>query len=241
VFPLWPFTRLSGIGEPIAQFAQEVELMKTGVILTAAVLGAACLALADPIPPGSNIDVRTDVKIDVRGNGDGRVYPGTVAADVFDNNGRIVIPRGSPSELVVRRTGPNSLVVDLDSITVNGRRYSVDAGPNFEAGRDGVNGRRTAGYAAGGALFGTLLGAIAGGGKGAAIGALAGGATGAGTAIATSGEHVRIPAEAVLSFRLDRPLDVYPDPGSDRGGQHYHPYRDDYYYRNQAPPPPSPQ
>ena len=111
--------------------------MKTSVLLTAAVLGAACLAMADPIPPGSSIDVRTDVKIDVRGNGDGRVYPGTVASDVFDRDGRLVIPRGSPAELVVRRTGPNSLIIDLDSITVMNRRYSVDAGPNFEAGRPG--------------------------------------------------------------------------------------------------------
>ena len=60
--------------------------MITGLILMA----AACLAMAEPIPLGSNIDVRTDAKIDVRGNGvNGRVYPGTVAADVFDNNGRI--------------------------------------------------------------------------------------------------------------------------------------------------------
>jgi hypothetical protein len=88
---------------------------------------------------------------------------------------------------------------------------------------------------------GTLLGAIAGGGKGAAIGALAGGAAGAGTAIATRGGRVHIPAESVLTFRVERPLDIYPDRGYERDGNHYH---KDWDYQNQGQnsyPPPPPQ
>jgi len=29
---------------------------------------------------------------------------------------------------------------------------------------------------------------------------------------------VHVPAETILSFKLERPLDVYPDPGYDRDG-----------------------
>jgi hypothetical protein len=66
--------------------------------------------------------------------------------------------------------------------------------------------RRTAEMVGGGAVLGTLLGAIAGGGKGAAIGAAAGAAAGAGVQVLTRGKTVRVPAESVLTFRLDQPV-----------------------------------
>ncbi len=58
----------------------------------------------------------------------------------------------------------------------------------------------------GGAALGTLLGAIAGGGKGAAIGAVAGGAAGGTAQVLTRGKQVRVPAETILSFQLEKPL-----------------------------------
>lgn len=64
--------------------------------------------------------------------------------------------------------------------------------------------RRTAETVGGGAALGAIIGAIAGGGKGAVIGVLAGGAGGAGVAVLTKGKEVRVPAETVLTFRLDR-------------------------------------
>ena len=53
----------------------------------------------------------------------------------------------------------------------------------------------------------TLLGAIAGGGKGAAIGAGSGAAAGAVTQVVTKGS-IKVPAETVLTFKLDSPLRV---------------------------------
>ena len=53
-----------------------------------------------------------------------------------------------------------------------------------------------------------MIGAIAGGGKGAAIGAIAGGVAGAGAQVLTKGEKVHVPAESVLTFRLNSPLRV---------------------------------
>jgi len=92
---------------------------------------------------------------------------------------------------------------------------------------------RTGEFVGGGALFGTIVGALAGGGKGAAIGAVAGAAAGAGAQTLTRGSSIHIPAEAVLDFRLDQPLDIGTgrferDNGYDQDGYHYH---NDYYRR----------
>jgi outer membrane lipoprotein SlyB len=109
-------------------------------------------------------------------------------------------------------------------LTVNGERYAVQVGADRVESRESVGAnRRTGEFVGGGAVLGTIIGAIAGGGKGAAIGAAAGAAGGAGAEIATSGRIVRIPAESVLTFRLERPLEMgVPDSGSDRNGVHYH-------------------
>ena len=66
--------------------------------------------------------------------------------------------------------------------------------------------RRTAEMVGGGAVLGTLLGAIAGGGKGAAIGAAAGAAVGGTAQVLTKGKQVKVPAETILRFQLDRPI-----------------------------------
>lgn len=198
--------------------------------LTAAALCLACaagaLAQSGTLEPGTSIPVRTNETIDVRNSSDGRVFTGVVDRDVLDRNGNVAIPRGSNAELMVRNTGRRDLSVDLDSVMVNGRRYSVVTNDVSQSGnrKDGIgkNGR-TAKYVGGGALLGTIIGAIAGGGKGAAIGAAAGGAAGAGTEVMTKGGQVRVPAESILTFQLDRPLTVdVQDRGYDRGGHHYH-------------------
>lgn len=161
------------------------------------------------VAPGTEISVRTNENIAASDANDGRFYSAQVNRDVMDQNGQVLIPRGSDAQLVVRRLSNNTLALDLQSISVNGRRYNVDSAEAVAEGntRDGVgNNKRTAEYVGGGAVLGTLLGAIAGGGKGAAIGALAGGAAGAGAQVLTRGSQVRVPAESELSFRLDAPM-----------------------------------
>ena len=112
------------------------------------------------------------------------------------------------------------------SVTVNGQRYAVSAGANSltSGQRDGLGkNRRTAEFMGGGALLGAMVGAIAGGGKGAAIGAAAGAGPGAGTQVLTRGNSVRVPAESLLTFRLDQPLQMgAADRGFTRNGHHYH-------------------
>lgn len=212
--------------------------------LAVGLLAGPAAALAAVIPTGTRIDVRVDQTIDARDHIDGRVFTGSVAQDVIGSEGRVTVPRGAPVEIVIRRVDRNELAIDFDSVMIGGKRYGVDA-TNLQRGgsRQGVGeNRRTGEFVGGGALLGTLLGAIAGGGKGAAIGALAGGAAGAGAQTITRGNALHIPAEAILSFRLENPLNVYPDPGYDRDGRHFHrfddqnnPYGDKNYYDDGTP------
>ena len=185
------------------------------------------------IDPGTTIYVRTIEQINAKDT-DGRVFPGVVDQDVLTRNGRIAIPKGSDVELVVRKFPDNDVALDLDSIMVNGERYSVDAEQTvLESERKeslGAN-KRTGKYVGGGAVIGAIIGAIAGGGKGAAIGAGAGAAAGAGTQVLTRGKSVKVPAESLLTFRLTEPLRAgIVDNGYRRNGIHYHSIPNDGRY-----------
>jgi hypothetical protein len=51
-----------------------------------------------------------------------------------------------------------------------------------------------------------VIGAIAGGGTGALVGGLVGAGAGAGAQTLTRGKSVHVPAESMLTFRLEQPL-----------------------------------
>lgn len=187
----------------------------------------ATLAVAQvrTIGTGTSIAVRTNETIDVQ-KSDGRVFTGVVNQDVTDANGNVAIPRGSNVELMVTKASNRDLTLDLESVTVNGQRYAVTADASRLSGgqRDGIGkNQRTAEFVGGGAALGALIGAIAGGGKGAAIGAAAGAGAGAGTQTLTRGKAVKVPAESLLTFRLEQPLQMGAlDRGLTRNGLHYH-------------------
>jgi hypothetical protein len=163
------------------------------------------------IPSGTKISVRTNESIDSKTAETGQTFSASVANSVLDNDGNVAIPRGSSATLVVRNAGAgkikaNGLVLDMQSLAVNGRNYEVQTGDLTEKGKDGVGAnKRTAKYAGGVGALGAVIGAIAGGGRGAAIGAASGAAAGAGTQIFTRGS-VKVPAESVLTFQLEAPL-----------------------------------
>jgi hypothetical protein len=167
------------------------------------------------LPSGTQISVRTDESINADTAAEGQTYPATIQQDITDSNGNVVIPRGSRADLVVRRVNEGgtvtsgNLVLDLDAIHVNGKRYRVSTEDVQQGNNRGIGAnRRTGEMVGGGAVLGTLLGAVAGGGKGAAIGALAGAAAGGGVQVLTKGKEIRVPAETVLNFRLDQPLSL---------------------------------
>src|SRR5437870_3146484 len=78
---------------------------------------------ADVVAPGTEIQVRADASIDVSRWERGRIYPAHVARDVRARDGDLAIPRGAQAELIVRQVGPGQFTLDLESVTVNGRRY----------------------------------------------------------------------------------------------------------------------
>lgn len=196
--------------------------MRYKLILPLAVfcLCSALIAQQEPgtVPSGAEIKVRTDQQITADSKNVGQTYSGSVAEDVSNSSGQVVIPKGSRAELGTvassSKVGGDKVAVDLMSVEVNGNRYNIEASA-YKPGSVGAN-KTTAKYAGGGALAGAVIGALAGGGKGAAIGTLAGGAAGAGTQVLTSGKSLNIPAETVLTFKTAQSLRLRPASGETR-------------------------
>ena len=88
------------------------------------------------LDPGITIPVRTNEPIDSNRT-DYRVYTGVVTQDVLGRDRRVAIPRGSTVELIVRGSRNNQLILDMESIDVNGQRYAVDTDPNQIVGTAG--------------------------------------------------------------------------------------------------------
>ena len=127
---------------------------------------------------------------------------------MIGSNGKVVIPKGSDAALAVKGMANKDVVLDLDSVTVNGQRYGVTT-ENVVSSKEkqGIGGnKRTGKYVGGGAAVGAIIGAITGGGKGVAIGASVGAGAGAGAQILTKGKSVNVPAESLLTYRLRQPL-----------------------------------
>ena len=212
-------------------------------VLISFVLGIASAATlsaqSDTVRAGREIAIRTSESIVARSPSDSRIYRGVVERDVRSEDGRVMIPSGSNAELILRNSTRDEVVLDLESVDVHGQRYAVSTeNESVQAGgseKQGVGAnRRTGKYVGGGAVIGSIIGAIAGGGKGAAIGAAAGAGAGAVGQTVTRGGNVRVPAESLITFRLDRDLRVgIRDEGYDRNGYHYHRYsNDDSYPQN---------
>jgi hypothetical protein len=178
-------------------------------------IAASIALLADArvvIPAGTDVLVRTDEPINSKTADEGRVYAAHLDQDLLDSNGTVAVRKGSSAEVLVRRVvSGKELVLDLQAVFIDGRRYFVTA-DDYDQTRShkgiGVN-QRTGVMVGGGAIFGSIVGALAGGGRGAAIGALGGAAGGGLTQIFTRGKTVKVPAETVLTFKLEKPLRLY--------------------------------
>ena len=151
------------------------------------------------IGAGTSISVRNNEAIDVE-KSDGRVFSGAVYQDVIDENGDVAIPRGSHAELIVKNNSDEYLALDLESVEVNGLRYTVTTIADRTDGerRDGLEANARTGDDGA-----KLVRAI--------------------TQILTRGRAVKIPAEAFLTFRLEQPLEMGAVAnGFTRRGEHDH-------------------
>jgi hypothetical protein len=144
----------------------------------------------------------------------GDTVTATIASDVRDNAGRVVIPAGSEVTLKVTaikesenksdKTG--TLTVKPTSVSINGRSYPISASISKVDTR--LEGRKTnAGdiaKPAAGAAVGAVVGRVLGGSsKGAIIGGVLGGAVGTQRAIETKDRDVVLPAGTTVTVVLD--------------------------------------
>jgi hypothetical protein len=172
---------------------------------------------AKVIATGTEIQIRTNETIDSDSSSAEQLFSAEVTEAVDDLSGTIGIPAHSPAKLLILSMSSGhvsspDLVLDLDSVTINGHVHRVYTSELKESNRKGVGeNKRTAELLGGGAAIGSLVGAIFGGGRGAAIGAGGGAGGGFLTEILTRGKHVKVPAETVLRFRLEKPLVLQPD------------------------------
>ena len=168
------------------------------------------------LPVGTKVPVRVEETIDSAKAVEGQTFAADATEDVMDDNGDVVIPRGANAQIVIRSVsqggkikGTSDLVLDLASVSVDGRRYLLSTSDLQEKGKAGLGAnKRTATYTGGGAAIGAIIGAIAGHGKGAAIGAASGAAAGAATQVITRGGSIKVPVETILTFQLDKPLRI---------------------------------
>ncbi len=174
---------------------------------------AAQSAAPAPPPPvvieaGKVLTVTLDQSISTKENNTGDRFAASLAEPVTVG-GTEVLPAGTKATGTVVQAaeaghlkGGAVLALTLDSVTVQGQKYSIETSEFEEAGKG--RGKRTAIGAGGGAAFGAIVGALAGGGKGAAIGALAGGGAGTAGAAFTGKRDITLPAETRLHFKLTR-------------------------------------
>lgn len=164
------------------------------------------------LPTGTEIRVRLDQDLGSKISNAGDTFSATVSDDVVVN-GQTVIAKGARADGEVvdakalgRFKGGASLAVKLDRVTTNWGPYAVDTSSISKAEQG--KGKRTGVMIGGGAGLGALIGGLAGGGKGAAIGALAGAGAGTAGSAFTGNKEIVLPAETLLTFKLDHPVDV---------------------------------
>jgi hypothetical protein len=164
------------------------------------------------LPVGTEIRVRLDSDLGSKISQPGDSFSATVADDVL-KGGDVIIAKGARAEGTVvdakplgKFKGGATLVVKLERVHSKWGSYAVDTGSISRAEQG--KGKRSAAFIGGGAGFGALVGGLAGGGKGAAIGALAGGGAGTAGSAFTGNKQIVLPAETLLTFKLDHPVHI---------------------------------
>jgi BON domain len=164
------------------------------------------------IEQGSAISIRLIDSIDSEKNQVGETFHASLNAPL-SAEGSEAIPAGTDvaGHIVDLRSagkfkGQSLVVLQLDSITSNGKSYELQTDQYRKEGSS--RGKSTAEKVGGGAIVGGIIGAIAGGGKGAAIGSAAGAGVGGGAQAAGKAQAVKLPSETMLNFTLQSPLTV---------------------------------
>jgi hypothetical protein len=173
---------------------------------------------APPQPPritieqGTSLSVRLIDSIDTAKNQPGDTFHASLnmpllvdGAEAFpagtDITGHVVDLKNASTF-----TGQSLVVLQLDSISSNGKSYSLQTDQYRKEGSSRT--KSTEEKVGGGAILGGIIGAIAAGGKGAAVGTAAGAGVGAGAQASGKGQQIKLPSETVLDFTLQAPVTV---------------------------------
>jgi hypothetical protein len=172
-------------------------------------------AASASLASGTRLSATTTAEIRSNKNKVGDTVTATIANDVKDAAGNVVIPAGSAVVLKVTaikesenksdKTG--TLTLQPTSVSINGQSYPLSAridsvGTQLEGRKTGAGDIAKVGAGAGiGAVVGRVLG---GSTKGAVIGGVIGGAVGAQRAVETKDRDVVVPEGASVVLVLDQ-------------------------------------
>jgi hypothetical protein len=164
------------------------------------------------IPSGTAIHVRLNQTLDTRRNRSGDRFTASLTQPVVED-GRTVVPKGTVFTGHVTTSTPSGRLkgravmgLTLDSFEINGANYPV---VTTRASRVSArHKKRNLVLIGGGSGLGALVGGLVGGGKGALIGAGAGAGAGTAGAAATGKKEVTLPAETLLTFRLEENVEL---------------------------------
>ena len=164
------------------------------------------------VPAGTVLSIRMNQGIDVKHAQSGETFSGTIVNPV-NVEGDTVIPAGSIADGVVLHAhkrghfkGASVLQLTLTGLNVNGQHYRLDTSSLTRTKKG--KGKRTAAFLGGGTGLGMLIGGVASGGVGLLVGGLAGAGAGTAGAAFTGNKDINIPAESVVSFKLERSIQL---------------------------------
>jgi hypothetical protein len=170
-------------------------------------------ATARSLAAGSRLSTTVDREISSKTDKPGGSVTGTVASDVKDASGRVVIPAGSKVTMTITqihesenkgdKTGkltltPTAVQIQGQSYALNGSAVALDRTLRDRKTNAGDVAKVGAGTAAG-AIVGRVVG---GSTKGAVIGGLIGGAVGTQRAIETQDRDVVVPASSRVEITI---------------------------------------
>ncbi len=176
-------------------------------------------ATAKKLPAGATFSAATDAEIRSNKNKVGDEVTATIAADVKDASGHIVLPAGSKVTLTVtaikesenKGDTTGTLTIKPTAVSINGASQPVVA--SISGVKTSLEGRKTGAGDIAKVGIGTGAGAVVGrviGGstKGAIIGGIIGGAVGAQRAIETKDRDVVLPQGTTLTLTLDQSFEA---------------------------------
>jgi hypothetical protein len=164
------------------------------------------------IPSGTQVHVRLNQSLDTRRNRSGDRFTASLTMPIQEG-GRVLVPKGTiftghitTAAASGRMKGRAVMGLTLDSFEINGARYPVVTSKTSRVSTS--HKKRNLVLIGGGSGLGALIGGLAGGGKGALIGGGAGAAAGTAGAAATGKKDVSLPAETLLTFRLEENVEL---------------------------------